>query len=74
MRKDAEHAGSHAAKRDILKRLRAEAAALTLGQLLQEREDAALEIERLRRKIEADPANPKYVLTVWGTGYKFADD
>ena len=31
-------------------------------------------VKRLRRKIEADPAAPAYVLTVWGTGYKFADD
>jgi DNA-binding response OmpR family regulator len=31
-------------------------------------------VKRLRRKIEADPANPAYVLTVWGTGYKLADD
>ena len=30
-------------------------------------------INRLRAKIEADPANPRYVLTVRGVGYRFAD-
>jgi DNA-binding response OmpR family regulator len=30
-------------------------------------------VKRVRRKIEQDPADPKFVLTVWGTGYKFAD-
>jgi DNA-binding response OmpR family regulator len=30
-------------------------------------------IKRLRKKIEGDPAEPRYILTVWGTGYKFAD-
>jgi DNA-binding response OmpR family regulator len=30
-------------------------------------------IKRVRRKIEDDPAEPRFVLTVWGTGYKFAD-
>jgi len=30
-------------------------------------------VKRLRQKIEADTADPKYILTVWGTGYKFAD-
>jgi DNA-binding response OmpR family regulator len=30
-------------------------------------------INRLRAKIETDPARPGFVLTVWGVGYKFAD-
>lgn len=30
-------------------------------------------INRLRNKIEADPANPRYVQTVWGVGYRFMD-
>ena len=30
-------------------------------------------VKRLRRRIEAEPADPKYLLTVWGVGYKFAD-
>ncbi len=31
-------------------------------------------INRLRNKIEPDPAKPHYVRTVWGVGYKFVDD
>lgn len=30
-------------------------------------------INRLRAKIEPDPATPSYVMTVWGVGYRFAD-
>ncbi|MBI4486492.1 MAG: response regulator transcription factor [Acidobacteria bacterium] len=30
-------------------------------------------VKRLRRRIEPDPSNPRYLLTVWGVGYKFAD-
>ena len=30
-------------------------------------------IKNIRRKLEADPRNPRYVLTVYGIGYKFAD-
>jgi DNA-binding response OmpR family regulator len=29
-------------------------------------------INRLRAKIEDDPAHPRYILTVWGVGYKFS--
>lgn len=31
-------------------------------------------ISRLRGKIEPDPKNPRYILTVWGKGYKFTDE
>jgi DNA-binding response OmpR family regulator len=30
-------------------------------------------VKRLRRRIETDPADPRFLLTVWGVGYKFAD-
>lgn len=30
-------------------------------------------INRLRAKIEDDPSSPRYVLTVWGVGYRFAE-
>jgi DNA-binding response OmpR family regulator len=30
-------------------------------------------IKRLRKKIEDDTGEPRLILTVWGTGYKFAD-
>lgn len=30
-------------------------------------------INRLRNKIEPDPSSPRYVKTVWGVGYRFAE-
>jgi DNA-binding response OmpR family regulator len=30
-------------------------------------------VKRLRRKLEVDAAEPQFILTVWGSGYKFAD-
>ena len=56
---------------------------LTRDQLLdlsQGRELAAFErsidnhVSRLRRKIEADPSDPKLIKTVWGGGYTLAAD
>lgn len=31
-------------------------------------------INRLRNKLEVDPAHPEYLLTVWGVGYRFAEE
>jgi DNA-binding response OmpR family regulator len=30
-------------------------------------------INRLRAKVERDPSKPRYIRTVWGVGYRFAD-
>jgi len=30
-------------------------------------------VKRLRRRVEESPAEPRLVLTIWGSGYKFAD-
>ncbi len=30
-------------------------------------------VSRLRRKLETDPAHPRYLQTVWGAGYRFSE-
>lgn len=51
-----------------------------LMNLARGREYSALErsidvqVSRLRRMIEADPSNPRYIQTVWGLGYVFVPD
>jgi DNA-binding response OmpR family regulator len=30
-------------------------------------------IKNLRRKLETDPANPRFIETVYGVGYRFID-
>ena len=30
-------------------------------------------IRKLRKKLEPDPDDPVYILTIWGVGYKFAE-
>jgi DNA-binding response OmpR family regulator len=36
-----------------------------------DRSTVTTHIRRLREKIEEDPANPHYIVTVWGVGYRF---
>jgi DNA-binding response OmpR family regulator len=31
-------------------------------------------VKNLRRKLEEDPSRPRYVLTVYGVGYRFAEE
>ena len=31
-------------------------------------------VKNVRRKLEPDPTRPKYVLTVYGVGYRFSDE
>ena len=33
-----------------------------------------VQVSRLRKLLEADPANPRYIQTVWGVGYVFVPD
>ena len=33
-----------------------------------------VQVSRLRRIIEADPAHPRYLQTMWGFGYVFIPD
>jgi len=55
----------------------------TRGQLLDVLRGASFEsyersidthVKNLRRKLEPDPRAPRYVLTVYGVGYRFADE
>jgi DNA-binding response OmpR family regulator len=54
----------------------------TRGQLLNVLHGVAFEsferaidshIKNLRRKLEADPAHPRYIQTVYGVGYRFSE-
>ncbi len=55
----------------------------TRGQLLEAVRGVAFEsyeraidahVKNIRRKMEAEPGQPRYILTVHGVGYKFADE
>jgi DNA-binding response OmpR family regulator len=35
-----------------------------------DRSAVAVYIGRLRQKLEPDPARPRYIVTVWGAGYR----
>ncbi|MAF12585.1 DNA-binding response regulator, partial [Candidatus Poribacteria bacterium] len=31
-------------------------------------------VRRLREQVEREPSEPQYIKTIWGVGYKFADE
>jgi two-component system, OmpR family, phosphate regulon response regulator OmpR len=33
-----------------------------------------VQVSRLRKLVEPDPANPRYIQTVWGFGYVYVPD
>ena len=43
------------------------------GNFYGETRSADVHIQRIRKKIEPDPGNPRYIQTVRGIGYKFAE-
>ena len=43
------------------------------GEFFGEARAADVHVQHIRKKIEADPKNPRYVQTVRGVGYKFAE-
>jgi DNA-binding response OmpR family regulator len=43
------------------------------GDFYGEARSADVHVQRIRRKIEPDPKNPRYIQTVRGMGYKFAE-
>ena len=36
-----------------------------------DRHTVTVHVERIRKKIEADPGNPRLIVNVWGVGYRF---
>ena len=63
----AQHAGQTLSREQLLDRLHG------FSQDSYERSIDA-HVKNLRRKLEPDPSNPIYILTVYGIGYKFNDE
>jgi DNA-binding response OmpR family regulator len=50
---------------------RAQLLELVWGWQFGDQSTVTVHVRRLREKIEADPADPKRLLTVWGVGYRY---
>ena len=50
---------------------RAELLERVWGYSYGDKSTVTVHVRRLREKIEADPARPRHVVTVWGVGYRF---
>lgn len=44
------------------------------SEYLEDDNTVMVHIRKLRKKIEDDPANPEFIQTVWGIGYKFVGE
>ena len=64
----AEKPGRVFSRRDLLERVRDYDAAIS-----GDEKTINVHVSHLRDKIEVDPSNPRYVSTVRGVGYAFAD-
>jgi DNA-binding response OmpR family regulator len=42
------------------------------GWTFGDRSTVTVHVRRLREKVEADPADPRLIRTVWGVGYRLA--
>ena len=84
MQKDDEHipltSGEFAVLKALVTHPREPLSRDKLMNLARGRDYSALErsidvqVSRLRRMLEEDPANPRYIQTVWGLGYVFVPD
>ena len=61
-----DHPGEAFGKRDLLRRV--------WGWDFGDTSTVAVHVRRLREKVEDDPSDPRLVVTVRGTGYRFATD
>ena len=51
-----------------------EAAGCVVTATLNSARSLDVQISRLRKMLEPDPAQPRYIQTVWGVGYVFVPD
>src|SRR5919197_1340702 len=59
--------------KELVARVRAVLRRTTTAEMLKDRPIRAAHVKNIRKRLEPTPGNPRYVLTVHGVGYRFAD-